>query len=241
MEVIPSIDLRAGRVVRLEQGDYARETVFEVDPAEVTRSFVRAGAPRIHVVDLDGARDGGEPNRAATQAILAAAGSVPVQLGGGMRSLEQIDAALGRGFERVVLGTLALREPELFERAAERHPGRLILGLDARGDRVAVAGWRELGDASPAAVLERFAKLPLAAVLHTVIERDGLMGGPDVEGTARLARSTSLPVLASGGVRSEEDLVALARTRIVAGAVVGRALHAGTLDLASALQRVAAC
>lgn len=241
MEVIPSIDLRAGRVVRLEQGDYARETVFEVDPAEVTRSFVRAGAPRIHVVDLDGARDGGEPNRAASQAILAAAGSVPVQLGGGMRSLEQIDAALGRGFDRVVLGTLALREPELFQRAAERHPGRLILGLDARGDRVAVAGWRELGDASPAAVLERFAKLPLAAVLHTVIERDGLLGGPDVEGTARLARSTPLPVLASGGVRNEADLVALARTRIVAGAVVGRALHAGALDLASALERVAAC
>jgi phosphoribosylformimino-5-aminoimidazole carboxamide ribotide isomerase len=241
MEIIPSIDLRAGRVVRLEQGDYARETVFEVDPAEVTRRFVRAGATRIHVVDLDGARDGGEPNRAASEAILNAAGSVPVQLGGGMRNLEQIDAALGRGFERVVLGTLALREPELFRRAALRHPGRLILGLDAKGNRVAVAGWRELGEASPAAVLERFADLPLAAILHTVIERDGLLGGPDVESTVRLARSTKVPVLASGGVRSEDDLVVLARTRVIAGAVVGRALHAGSMDLASALQKVAAC
>jgi len=241
MEIIPSIDLRAGRVVRLEQGDYARETVFDTDPAEVAQSFVRAGATRIHVVDLDGARDGGEPNRAASQAILAAAGAVPVQLGGGMRTLEQIDAALARGFQRVVLGTLALRDPELFERAAERHPGCVILGLDARGDRVAVAGWREVGDLSPAAVLERFAALPLAGVLHTVIERDGLLAGPDVDGTARLAKSTHLPVLASGGVRSEDDLVALARTRVVAGAVVGRALHAGTLDLARALERVAAC
>jgi len=241
MEIIPSIDLRAGRVVRLEQGDYARETVFDTDPADVTRAFVRAGATRVHVVDLDGARDGGEPNRAATQAILAAAGSVPVQLGGGMRTLEQVDAALARGFQRVVLGTLALRDPDAFRRAAERHPGRVILGVDERGGRVAVAGWREVGDASPAALLESFAGLPIAAVLPTVIERDGLLGGPDLEATVRLAQSTPLPVLASGGVRNEDDLVELARSRIVAGAVVGRALHAGALDLASALKRVAAC
>ncbi len=241
MEIIPAIDVRGGRSVGLEQGDYARETVYDADPADSARRFVALGAMRLHVVDLDGAREGSTRNEPAIRSILDAAGEVPVQLGGGIRSVERVDALLGLGLERVVMGTAALEAPEVVREAAERFPGRVVLGLDARDGRVAVRGWLETSDLEVERVLERFAAVPLAAVLHTNITRDGLLGGPDVKGTAALARACSLPVIASGGVGSVEDLVELARTRVIAGAVVGRALYTGNVDLGRALEQVAAC
>ncbi len=241
MELIPSIDLRGGRVVRLEQGDYARETVYGDDPAAVARAFAAAGARRIHVVDLDGARDGRAGNDKAVREILAACPAVAVQVGGGMRSEARVTETLAAGAARVVIGTAALEQPELLSALAARFPERVILGLDARDGRVAVRGWRELSDLATEQVLERFARLPLAAVLHTDIGRDGLLGGPNVEATEALARRSPFPVLASGGVGSIADLERLARTRVIAGAIVGKAIYSGAIRVDEAIARLAAC
>jgi phosphoribosylformimino-5-aminoimidazole carboxamide ribotide isomerase len=241
VELIPSIDLRGGRVVRLEQGDYARETVFDADPVAQARRFASAGVARIHIVDLDAARDGGAGNEALIQAVLAACPGTKIQLGGGMRSRARIDAALAAGADRVVVGTAALEEPDMVRDAAKAHPGCVVLGLDTRGGRVAVRGWRETSAQGPEQLLGRFAGVPFAAVLHTEIGRDGLLQGPDIEGTARLARSTDLPVIASGGVGSIDDLERLARTGVIAAAIVGRALYSGAIALDQALARLASC
>ena len=241
MEVIPAIDLRGGQVVRLAQGDYARETVYEPDPGRVARRFAEAGAPRIHVVDLDGARDGRAANEPAIRSILQQADGVPVQVGGGVRSLERVEQVLGLGAARVVMGTAALEDPALLRAAAAAHPDRVILGLDARDGKVAVRGWREVSERGIDEVLDEFSDLPLAAILHTDIARDGMLGGPDLEATVALARRSSIPVIASGGVGSTDDLVALARTGEVGGAVVGRALYEGRIELAAALEAVARC
>lgn len=241
MELIPSIDLRGGRVVRLEQGDYARETVYDADAVRQAQRFAAAGVRRVHVVDLDAARDGGSGNQSLIGAILAGCPGTRVQVGGGMRSRARIDAALAAGAERVVVGTAALEQPEMVRDAALAHPGRVVLGLDARDGRVALRGWREVSSLTPVEVLDRFTGVPFAAVLHTEIGRDGLLKGPDVEGTAQLARNTALPVIASGGVGSIEDLERLARTRVIAAAVVGRALYSGAIALDRALARLAAC
>jgi len=241
MELIPSIDLRGGRVVRLEQGDYARETVYDADAVRQAQRFAAAGVRRVHVVDLDAARDGGSGNQSLIGAILAGCPGTRVQVGGGMRSRARIDAALAAGAERVVVGTAALEQPEMVRDAALAHPGRVVLGLDARDGRVALRGWREVSSLTPVEVLDRFTGVPFAAVLHTEIGRDGLLKGPDVEGTAQLARNTALPVIASGGVGSIEDLERLARTRVIAAAVVGRALYSGAISLEQALARLAAC
>ncbi len=235
MEVIPALDLRGGRIVRLQQGDYGRETVYDADPASVAAGFVSAGATRLHVVDLDGAREGQLRNERALVAILQVAASVPVQLGGGVRSSEHIETLLGLGVDRVILGTAALEAPDVFRAAAVRWPGRIVLGLDAKQGRVAIRGWQELGELAPDEVLRRFEELPLAAVLHTDISRDGMLQGPNVDFSSSLARLTRFPVIASGGVRSLEDLEALARTRVIAGVVVGRALYTGAIDLKLAL------
>jgi phosphoribosylformimino-5-aminoimidazole carboxamide ribotide isomerase len=241
MELIPSIDLRGGRVVRLEQGDYARETVYGQDAAGVARAFAGAGARRIHVVDLDGARDGRAGNDAAIREILAAAPGVAVQVGGGMRSEARVTEVLAAGAARVVIGTAALEQPELMKALAQRFPERVILGLDARDGRVAVRGWREVSALSTDEVLERFSDLPLAAVLFTDIGRDGLLGGPNVEATEALARRSKFPVLASGGVGSLDDLERLARTRVIAGAIVGKAIYSGAIRVDEAIARLAAC
>ena len=241
MELIPSIDLRGGRVVRLAQGDYARETVYDADPVEQARRFAAAGVARIHVVDLDAARDGGEGNAAVVRAILAGVPKTAVQVGGGMRSEERVEAALDAGADRVVIGTAALEQPALLRELAERHPGRIVLGLDTKRGKVATRGWREVSARTPADVLAELGDLPLGALLYTEIGRDGLLQGPDVEGTAALARSTSIPVLASGGVGKLDDLVRLAETRVIAGAIVGRALYAGAIQLEEALARLASC
>lgn len=238
MEVIPSIDLRGGCVVRLEQGDYERETIYERDPRGVAERLTRPGPPRLHVVDLDGARDGEPGNLDAIRQILDAArgAQVPVQVGGGVRSLGRAEQLLGLGADRVVIGTAALEQPELVSDVAGLHPGRVVLGLDARAGQVAVRGWKETSSERVSDVLARFEALPLAGVLHTDIGRDGLLGGPAVEATAELARSTKLPVIASGGVSSLEDLQRLAETRVIAGAIVGRALYTGALSLEEALR-----
>ncbi len=241
MELIPSIDLRGGRVVRLQQGDYARETAYDADPVELARDFAAAGARRIHVVDLDGARDGRAGNDAVVRQILGACSELAVQVGGGMRTRERVEELLEAGAARVVIGTAALEQPALLRELATRFPGQMILGLDARDGRVAVRGWRETRAERVEQVLERFAKLPLAAVLHTDIGRDGLLGGPNIEATAALARRSPFPVLASGGVGSLEDLERLARTRVIAGAIVGKAIYSGAIRVDEAIARLASC
>lgn len=243
MEVIPAIDLRGGRVVRLAQGDYARETVYEPDPATAAGLFLAQGARRFHVVDLDGARsgDGGLPNQAGVRAILDAAGEVPVQLGGGIRSPDQIAAALALGVDRVIIGTAALESPEMILQAAADNPGRIVLGLDVREGRVAIRGWLESGDLGVEEVLARFDGARLGAVLYTDISRDGMLEGPNVAAAEQLAGLTQLPLIAAGGVGSTAHLVALARTRVIAGAVVGKALYSGAVQLDAALAEVARC
>ena len=240
-EVIPALDLRGGQVVRLRQGDYDRETVYDADPGARAARFVAEGAPRLHVIDLDGAREGVPTSDPALREVLAAAKGVPVQVGGGIRSLERIEALLELGAQRVILGTIALEAPRLLREAALRFPEQVILGLDARDGRVAVRGWTETGVETVERVLERFADLPLAALLHTDIRRDGMLSGANLEATAELARVTQIPVLASGGVSSLADLAALARSRVIAGVIVGRALYDGAFELAAALDEVASC
>lgn len=242
MELIPSIDLRGGKVVRLEQGDYARETVYDADPVQQARRFAAAGVTRLHVVDLDGARDGGAANEPVIRAILAACGdALAVQVAGGMRSPARVTAAFDAGASRVVIGTAALEDPDFVRGVATKYPARIVLGLDTRNGRVATRGWRELSTLTQDEVLARFTDVPFGALLYTEISRDGLLGGPDVEGTAALARRTKIPVLASGGVGKLEDLERLAATRVIAGAVVGRALYSGAIQLEAALARLAAC
>ncbi len=234
MEIFPSIDLRGGRVVRLAQGDFARETVFSDDPTAVARGFARAGATCIHVVDLDGARTGRQEHRRVVEALLDAVGPIDLQLGGGVRSVEAASGWLTAGVRRVVIGTAAVEHPEVLEEAAHRFPGRVILGLDARGGNVAVRGWER--DGPPVlAVLRRFDGLPLGGILHTDVDRDGLLGGPAVGATAELARSTRHPVFASGGVGTLDDLRALAEVRVIDAVVVGRALYSGAFELSQAL------
>ena len=239
--MIPAIDLRGGRCVRLAQGDYSRETVYDEAPERRAAEFASAGAPRIHVVDLDGAREGSPANAGALRAILEAAGAVPVQAGGGVRGPERIDELVAWGVDRVVVGTLALENPELVREAAGRHPGRLVLGLDANDGRVAVRGWRETSARRVEEVLDEFAGVPLAAVLHTDIARDGMLCGPNLEATVALARRSAFPVLASGGVAGVADLERLARSGVVGGAIVGRALYEGAFELGEAIRAVARC
>jgi phosphoribosylformimino-5-aminoimidazole carboxamide ribotide isomerase len=241
MEVIPALDLRGGQVVRLTQGDYARETVYESDPARAAGRFLEGGAARLHVVDLEGARDGVTQAGDAIRSIVDAAGPVPVQLGGGIRSLERVEALLELGIDRVILGTAALADPDLLAAASERFPGRVVLGLDARDGRVATHGWTEIAEVTALDVLAQFEGLPLGGIVYTDISRDGMLEGPNVEATQALASKTRLPVIASGGVSSVEDLVALARTRVISGTIVGRALYTGDVDLETALREVAAC
>jgi phosphoribosylformimino-5-aminoimidazole carboxamide ribotide isomerase len=241
MEVIPAIDLRGGQVVRLEQGDYARESVYSAHPGEVARAFCDQGARRIHVVDLDGARDGRAGNLTALEAILSSASTASIQTGGGIRSFGAIERRVELGADRVVMGTAAFEDPELLRAAAERFPQRIVLALDARDGRVATRGWLETLEANVEEVLARFEHLPLGAVLHTDIARDGMLRGANLEATVALARRSPFPVLASGGVASIDDLVALARTRVIQGAIVGRAIYTGAVDLAEAIEQVESC
>lgn len=235
IEIIPAIDLLGGKCVRLSQGDYDRVAVYGDDPGAVAAAFVAAGAPRVHVVDLDGARAGRPHNRDAVRAIVTAAKDVPIELGGGMRSLDAIEEALALGVERAILGTAALRDPALVREAARRHPGRIAVGIDARAGRVAVEGWLETSDVVALDVARYFEDAGVAALVYTEIARDGMGTGPDLDATAALAAAVSIPVIASGGVGSEEHVRRAAATPGIAGLIIGKALYEGTLKLDRAL------
>ena len=242
MKLYPAIDLKDGQCVRLVQGDMARATVFNADPAAQAASFRAAGFRRLHLVDLNGAFAGRPVNDAAVRAVLAAV-DMPVQLGGGIRDEATAEAWLAAGVDRIVLGTVALREPALVRLLAKRHPGRVAVGIDARDGRVAVAGWAEQTDRSALDLARSFEDAGVAAIVYTDIDRDGALGGVNVEATAALARAVRIPVVASGGVGGLADLAALAETGIVDGVIVGRALYDGRVDPAAALafEEPAAC
>jgi phosphoribosylformimino-5-aminoimidazole carboxamide ribotide isomerase len=241
-ELIPAIDLLAGRCVRLSQGRYDAATVYDADPGGVARRFVVQAIRRLHVVDLDGAKAGHTCNAEAIRAIVAAAGRVPVQLGGGLRDLAAVEGALGLGVDRVILGTVALREPELVRQAARRHPGRIVVGIDARDGRVAVEGWLDTSEASAVEVGQRFEDAGVAAIVYTDIARDGMLSGPNLESTLALADALTIPVIVSGGVGSEQDVLDAAgfAHRGITGVIVGRALYTGALQLESTLAKLAA-
>jgi phosphoribosylformimino-5-aminoimidazole carboxamide ribotide isomerase len=229
--VIPAIDLRGGRCVRLHQGRSDRETVFSDDPVAVALQWKELGAERLHVVDLDGAF-AGEPRQSALVAkIVAAMAPVPVEVGGGLRSLKDVETALETGARWAVVGTRAALDRAFLGDVCRRHPGRIIVAVDAKGERVAVKGWTEVVDDSVVEVGLRARDAGAAALLYTDVSRDGTEAGPNVEYTTTVARNVALPVLASGGVGRVEDLARLAAIPGVAGTVVGRALYTGAIDL----------
>jgi len=234
MILYPAIDLKDGVCVRLRRGAMDAATVFNDDPAAQARQFAQAGCEWIHLVDLNGAFAGKPVNRAAIDAILGAV-DVPVQLGGGIRTMEIAADWLARGVRRIVLGTAALKDPDLVISACRRWPGRIAVGIDARDGLVAVEGWAEQSTVSAAALAARFADAGVAAIVYTDIERDGMMGGVNVDATAALADATKIPVIASGGIASIDDLRALRSRGGIAGAISGRALYDGRLDLAAAI------
>jgi phosphoribosylformimino-5-aminoimidazole carboxamide ribotide isomerase len=231
--ILPAIDLRGGQCVRLRQGDYDQETVFGDDPAAMARRWVDQGATYLHLVDLDGARQGRPVNGESVCRIVRASG-VPCQFGGGLRTEGHVAEALGWGLARVVLGTRALQDPGWCERLCRRFPGRVALGLDARQGRVATDGWQHVSDCSALELARRCAAWPLAAIVYTDIARDGMLKGPNVEATAELAAAVPVPVVASGGVTTLDDVARLARHGL-AGCIIGRALYEGRLDLAAAI------
>lgn len=236
-EVIPSIDVLEGRCVRLAQGRYADVTVYESDPARAARRWAAHPIPRFHLVDLDGARDGVRRNESSIRAVVAALAGVPVQLGGGVRSVADVETALALGVDRVVMGTVALRQPQVVRDAARAFPGRVVLGIDAQGGRVAVEGWRDVSQMTAAELAKRFADTGIAAIVYTDIARDGMLAGANLDATAALADSVDVPVIVSGGVASLADIEgAIARmSHGVAGAILGRALYTGAVDLGEAL------
>ncbi len=237
MILFPAIDLKNGQCVRLEQGDMARATVFNLDPAAQARSFVEQGFEYLHVVDLDGAFAGKPMNAHAVEAMLEAV-TIPVQLGGGIRDLTTVEAWLDKGIARVIIGTAAVRDPELVKGAAKKFPGRVAVGLDARDGKVAVEGWAETSQVTALEIAQRFEDAGVAAIIFTDIARDGLLKGLNLDATIALADRISIPVIASGGFASIDDVKALIepRARKLAGAIVGRALYDGRLDPAAALE-----
>jgi phosphoribosylformimino-5-aminoimidazole carboxamide ribotide isomerase len=238
--LFPAIDLKGGACVRLVRGEMASATVFNDDPAAQAREFAEAGFSWLHIVDLDGAFAGKSVNGDAVRAIRAAV-DLRIQLGGGIRDRAAIDYWLGLGIGRVVLGTAALRDPELVRRAARELPGRIVVGIDARDGRVAVEGWAETSDIGAVELGRRFADAGVAAIVHTDIARDGALTGIDAAATAAFARKVAVPVIASGGIASLADIEALAARagEGIAGAICGRALYDGRLDARAALRSAA--
>ena len=240
MIVIPAVDLREGRCVRLREGRSDRETVFSDDPVAMALRWTSLGATRLHVVDLDGAFAGEPRQTALVGKIVAAVAPVPVEVGGGLRDLAAVDAALEMGARWAVVGTRAALDAVFLSEVCRRHPGRIIVAVDARGSRVAVKGWTELADQTVAEVGARARDAGAAALLYTDVSRDGMEQGPNVADTAALARMIEIPVLASGGVANVDDLRCLAAIPGVEGTVVGRALYSGAIDLGEALAAVGA-
>ncbi|SEM65616.1 1-(5-phosphoribosyl)-5-[(5-phosphoribosylamino)methylideneamino]imidazole-4-carboxamide isomerase [Palleronia pelagia] len=234
MILYPAIDLKDGACVRLLRGDMEAATVFGEDPAAQAQSFVAAGCEWLHLVDLNGAFEGRPVNAAAVESILAAV-DIPAQLGGGIRDMATIEAWLDRGLARVILGTVAVENPDLVREAARAFPGKVAVGLDARNGRVATRGWATETDMQVTDLAKSFEDAGVAAIIYTDIDRDGAMQGPNVAATAALARAVEMPVIASGGVSSMDDLLALRDTGVIAGAISGRALYDGALDLSQAI------
>ena len=234
MILYPAIDLKDGQCVRLLRGEMEAATVFGADPAAQAMAFQAAGCGWLHLVDLNGAFAGQPVNGAAVEAILAAV-SVPCQLGGGIRDIETIGMWLSRGVARVILGTVAVENPGLVREAARAFPGQIAVGIDARGGRVATKGWAVETGVMATDLARSFQDAGVAAVIYTDIDRDGAMGGPNLAATEALARAVTIPVIASGGVSSLADLIALRDTGVIAGAISGRALYEGALDLRAAL------
>jgi phosphoribosylformimino-5-aminoimidazole carboxamide ribotide isomerase len=239
--LFPAIDLKNGDVVRLQRGDMARATVFNCDPAAQARTFEQQGFEYLHIVDLDGAFAGKPINAAAVEQIVAAV-KIPVQLGGGIRDRATIDAWLGKGVARVIIGTAAVRNPALVKEAARVHPGQIAVGLDARDGRVAVEGWAQTSDLSVLDIAKRFEDAGVAALVYTDVSRDGMLEGLNLDATIALAEGVSIPVIASGGLASLDDIRALLKPRAkkLAGAIIGRALYDGRLDAAEALRLIRA-
>jgi phosphoribosylformimino-5-aminoimidazole carboxamide ribotide isomerase len=240
-EVIPAIDLRGGRCVRLFQGDYDRETVYGDDPVAVALRWESLGATRLHVVDLDGARSGEQANAGAVRALVKAV-SIPVQLGGGVRDLQTIEGWLDAGVDRVFLGTVAVTDPVLAADACRRFPGRVAAGADARGGRIAVRGWEEESGESVLDFVRRLLADGACAVSYTNIALDGTLVGPDIEGVRRLIEAlgpVDVQIILAGGVGSIDDVVRASRVPGLGGVIVGRALYEGKVDLADALAAVA--
>ncbi len=239
MILYPAIDLKDGQCVRLYKGDMARATVFNDVPADQARAFHLAGFTHLHIVDLNGAFAGKPVNGAAVDAIRAAT-PVPLQLGGGIRDLGTVQAWLDKGIERVILGTAAVKNPELVKDACRLFPGHVAVGIDARGGKVAVEGWGEGSSLEVAELARRFEGVGVVALIYTDIDRDGALTGVNVEATAALARAVTIPVIASGGVAGIEDIRALkARAENIAGAIIGRALYDGRIDAGEALRLAA--
>jgi len=237
MLVIPAIDLKGGRVVRLEQGRMDRDKAYPGEPAEVARKWAALGAELIHVVDLDGAF-AGEPRNFDQVIEIAGAVDIPIELGGGIRDLDTMRKCLDRGVERVILGTVAHKDQELAKKAAETFQGRVAIGIDAKDGLVSIRGWEEITNMPAAELAARYEDLPVAALIYTDIARDGMMTGPNVEATVALAKSTSIPVIASGGVKTLEHVKTLKAHEKdgITGLITGRAIYEGTLDLAEAVK-----
>lgn len=240
MILFPAIDLKDGLAVRLEQGDMARATVFNRDPAAQAAEFETLGFRYLHLVDLDGAFAGKPVNAAAVERILETV-SIPVQLGGGIRDMRTVEGWLEKGVTRVILGTAAVRDPAFVKEAAKAHPGRVAVGLDARDGRVAVEGWAETSDLAAEDIARRFEDAGVSAIIYTDIARDGLLKGLNLDATVALAEAVSLPVIASGGLASIADIEGLLAPRAakLEGAITGRALYDGRLDPREALALVA--
>jgi phosphoribosylformimino-5-aminoimidazole carboxamide ribotide isomerase len=241
MILFPAIDLKDGACVRLKLGDMNEATVFNADPAAQARAFEAEGFEYLHVVDLNGAFAGRPVNGAAVEAILASV-KMPVQLGGGIRDLAGIETWLTKGISRVILGTIALRDPDLVREACRAHPGRIVVGIDARGGRVAVEGWAETSELTTIELARRFEDAGVAAIVYTDIDRDGVLKGLNIESTLALARAVQIPVIASGGLASLDDVRRLLEPdcRILEGAISGRALYDGRLDATEALKLIRA-
>jgi phosphoribosylformimino-5-aminoimidazole carboxamide ribotide isomerase len=237
MIIFPAIDIRGGKCVRLTKGDFAQETIFSDQPQEMAKKWAEQGAKYLHVVDLDGALAGKPVNLEAIKGIIAAV-SIPIELGGGIRTMETVEMLLGLGVERVILGSVAVKNPELVKAACAKFGERIVVGIDAKDGIVAVEGWGVSGDVKAEKLAQQMAAVGVKHIIYTDISRDGTLSGVNVEATASLAKESGIKVIASGGVSSIEDILKVKQAEAfgVEGVIVGKAIYTGSLDLKQALQ-----